>query len=217
MPDIILKPSERYTVGKVVCVGKNYDKHIKEMNSERPDDPVLFLKPSTAIIHEDDDIVLPSYSREVHHEIELALLVTKQAKRIAAADWKDYVGGAGIALDLTLRDHQRVAKDKGLPWSVCKGFDGSCPVSQFVSLKEIPDIQSLTIELLVNGETRQKGSTSEMIYKVDEIVSYISGIFTLEPGDMILTGTPAGVSKLNHGDRLEAKIENIGTAIFNVQ
>lgn len=217
MHEVTLKPAKRLSVGKIVCVGKNYDEHIKEMHSERPETPVLFLKPSTAVVEEGTPINLPVYSNDVHHEIELALLVTKQAKGISASDWKNYIGGAGIALDLTLRDHQRIAKEKGLPWSVSKGFDGSCPVSQFTQIEEISDLQSLDIELKVNGDLRQKGSTAEMIFKIDELVSHISGIFTLEPGDLILTGTPAGVSKLNHGDQLEGRIENIGTAIFDVK
>jgi 5-carboxymethyl-2-hydroxymuconate isomerase len=217
MHEVTLIPAKRFSVGKIVCVGKNYDAHIKEMRSDRPETPVLFLKPSTAILNEDTAIYLPTYSNDVHHEIELALLVTKTARSISVSDWRKYIGGAGIALDLTLRDHQRIAKEKGLPWSVSKGFDGSCPVSHFTPIDKIPDLQNLEIELKVNGELRQKGSTTEMIFKIDELVSHISGIFTLEPGDLILTGTPAGVSKLNHGDRLEARIENIGSSVFNVR
>lgn len=216
MSNVILNPDHSLSVGKIVCVGQNYAKHIKEMASRLPDAPVLFLKPSTAIIHENTPITLPEYSVEVHHEIELALLVTKLASHVPASDWMNYIGGAGIALDLTLRDIQRNAKERGLPWSVSKGFDGSCPLSHFVPLNDITDIQNLQIKLEVNGEIRQDGSTSEMIYKVDHLFSFISGIFTLEPGDIILTGTPAGVSKLNHGDQLDAKIEQIGSMRFNV-
>ena len=216
MHEVILKPDKQYPVGKIVCIGQNYPKHNKEMNSSRPESPILFLKPSTAIIHEGTFIMLPEYSKEVHHEIELALLVGKLTKNIAARDWKDYIAGAGIALDLTLRDHQRTAKDGGLPWSISKGFDGSCPVSEFVPIKDISDIQNLSIELEVNGKIRQAGSTSEMIFKVDQLISFISGIFTLEPGDLVLTGTPAGVSKLNPGDRLNAKIDKIGNVLFKV-
>jgi 5-carboxymethyl-2-hydroxymuconate isomerase len=217
MHEVTLKPAERLSVGKIVCVGKNYDEHIKEMHSERPKSPVLFLKPSTAIIEEGTLINLPVYSNDVHHEIELALLVIKRARGVSASDWKNYIGGAGIALDLTLRDHQRIAKEKGLPWSISKGFDGSCPLSQFTPVDQIKDLQSLEIELKVNGDLRQKGSTAEMIFKIDELVSYISGIFTLEPGDLILTGTPSGVSRLNNGDHLEARIQDIGTSVFDVK
>jgi 2-keto-4-pentenoate hydratase/2-oxohepta-3-ene-1,7-dioic acid hydratase in catechol pathway len=217
MHEVTLKPSKRFSVGKIVCVGKNYDKHIKEMHSDRPESPVLFLKPSTAIVEEGTPINLPVYSNDVHHEIELALLVNKRAQAISPSDWKKYIGGAGIALDLTLRDHQQIAKDQGLPWSVSKGFDGSCPVSQFTPIDQMSELQSLDIELKVNGDLRQKGSTEEMIFKIDELIAHISGIFTLEPGDLILTGTPAGVSRLHHGDHLEASIENIGTTIFDVK
>lgn len=216
MHEVILKPDKRYSVGKIVCIGQNYPKHNKEMNSSYPESPILFLKPSTAIIHEGSSIILPEYSKEVHHEVELALLVSKLAKNIPARDWREFIAGAGIALDLTLRDHQRKAKDGGLPWSVSKGFDRSCPVSEFVPIKDISDIQNLGLELEVNGEIRQAGSTSEMIFKVDQLISFISRIFTLEPGDLVLTGTPAGVSKLNHGDMLNAKIDKIGSVSFNV-
>jgi 5-carboxymethyl-2-hydroxymuconate isomerase len=217
MYNVKLKPKETFSVGKIICVGKNYAAHIKEMNSEHPDSPVLFLKPATAILNQGIKITLPKYSKEVHHEVELALLVTKQGKNIPADSWHTYIGGAGIALDLTLRDLQRVAKEKGLPWSICKGFDGACPISDFVPIESIADIQNLQIELKVNDEVRQQGSTAQMLYKVDKLVSYISGIFTLEPGDVILTGTPAGVSKIDSGDRIWANIQEIGSITFDVQ
>ena len=216
MHKVTLQPEHGFSVGKIVCVGQNYAAHIKEMDAKKTGDPVLFLKPSTALLYEGQKITLPQYSNEVHHEIELALLVNKQARNVPETHWQEYIAGAGIALDLTLRDLQKMAKNQGLPWSVSKGFDGACPISVFVPIKKIIDIQALNILLKVNGDIRQQGSTADMIWKVPELVSYISTIFTLEPGDIILTGTPAGVSKLQHGDKLEAAIESLGVMHFEV-
>ena len=216
MTKITLKPGTEFRVGKIVCVGRNYDEHISEMLAERPSDPVLFLKPSTAILNEGNNITLPKFSNEVHHEIELALLIVKEAKSIKSDNWENYVAGAGIALDLTLRDHQSVAKKKGLPWCISKGFDGACPISSFVSFDDIKNIDKLKIELFVNGELRQSGNTKQMIFPPGKLLEYISSIFTLEPGDIVLTGTPSGVGPLQTGDQLKGIIENIGEMEFAV-
>jgi 2-keto-4-pentenoate hydratase/2-oxohepta-3-ene-1,7-dioic acid hydratase in catechol pathway len=198
-------------------VGQNYHRHIAELKSKKSKDPLLFLKPSTAILHEGEEIILPEFSNEVHHETELAFLVGKKGKNISRTEWNNYIIGAGIALDLTLRDVQREAKKDGNPWTISKGFDGSLPISQFVSLEGISDVQNLTIELYVNKKLRQKGFTGDMIWPVDELVSFISKIFTLESGDIILTGTPEGVGELNSGDHLKAMISEVGTMEFHVR
>jgi acylpyruvate hydrolase len=216
MSIIKLNPDKTYKVGKIVCVGQNYSLHIEEMKSKASKDPILFLKPATSLLGEEENIVLPDYSNEVHYETELALLVGKKAKNIKRSEWKSYIIGAGIALDLTLRDWQRKAKEKGHPWAVAKGFDGSCPISSFSPLSEIRDIQSLSIQLYLNNEIRQEGNTGEMIRPVDELLAYISTIFTLEEGDIILTGTPAGVGEINSGDHLRAVISDIGSVEFIV-
>ena len=216
MAKIILKPDTEFKVGKIVCVGRNYDEHISEMSAERTSDPVLFLKPATALLNEGKPITLPSYSNEIHHEIELAFLIEKEAKSIKSDDWQKYVAGAGIALDLTLRDHQSVAKKKGLPWSVSKGFDGACPIGAFVPLKDIKNIDELKIELYVNSKLRQSGNTNQMIFSPGKLIEYISSIFTLEPGDIILTGTPSGVGPIQSGDDVRGVIENIGEIAFKV-
>jgi len=216
MSKIKLNPNKIYKVGKIVCVGQNYARHIEEMKSKTSKDPVLFLKPATSLLGEGKNIVLPGYSNEIHYETELALLVGKKAKNINRSDWKNYVIGAGIALDLTLRDWQRKAKEKGHPWAVAKGFDGSCPISSFSPLNIIRNIQSLSIQLYLNNEIRQEGSTSDMIRPVDELLAYISTIFTLEEGDIVLTGTPAGVGEIKSGDHLRAVISEIGSVEFNV-
>ena len=216
MAIVILKPNTEFSVGKIVCVGRNYAEHISEMSAEKPSDPVLFLKPSTAILNEGQQIKIPSFSHEVHHEIELALLISREAKSIKANNWNNYVGGSGIALDLTLRDHQAIAKKKGLPWSVSKGFDGACPIGSFVSLDLVNNIEELKIELYVNDELRQEGNTNQMIFSPGILLEYISSIFTLEAGDIILTGTPSGVGAIQTGDEIRGVIENLGEIFFTV-
>jgi 5-carboxymethyl-2-hydroxymuconate isomerase len=216
MTIIKLLPDQIFNVGKIVCVGQNYRLHIEEMKSKTTKDPVLFLKPSTALLPEGNEIILPEYSNEVHFETELALLVGKKARNINRSAWREYISGIGIALDLTLRDWQRRAKEKGHPWAVAKGFDGSCPISSFVPLRENVDIQSLSIQFYLNNELRQDANTREMIHTVDELLAYISGIFTLEEGDLVLTGTPAGVGEIRSGDKLAATISEIGTVNFIV-
>lgn len=216
MATVVLGPDTVYRVGKIVCVGQNYLKHISELASKRQEKPVLFLKPSTAVLNEGQKIILPDYSSEVHHETELALLVGKKASRISSENWKAYIRGAGIALDLTLRDLQAIAKERGLPWAIAKGFDGSCPVSGFVPIEAVPDIQTLDIKLYVNGVLKQQGSTRDMIFPVACLLEFITSIFTLEPGDLVLTGTPSGVGPITSGDQLEASITAIGSMTFHV-
>jgi len=217
MSIIKLEPETFIKVGKIICVGQNYMKHIDELNSIRSKDPLIFMKPSTAILPEGNTINLPVFSEEVHHETELALLIGKEAKSISGEKWKDYVSGVGVALDLTLRDLQNIAKKNGHPWTICKGFDGSCPISTLVSLEKIKDIRGLNIQLFVNGDLRQDGYTGDMIWQIGELLAYISKFFTLEAGDIILTGTPEGVGKLNPGDHLRASISEIGTMEFKVK
>ena len=217
MSTIKLKPNKTIRVGKLICVGQNYKKHVDEMKSIKSKDPLLFMKPSTAILSEGKFIKLPDFSNEVHYETELALLIGKRAKNISAGHWKDYINAVGIALDLTLRDLQSEAKKKGHPWTISKGFDGSCPLSTFYPLKKIKDIENLNIKLFVNNKLCQDGFTGDMIWPVGELLAFISKIFTLEPGDIILTGTPQGVGKLNHGDHLRASISEIGSMEFIVK
>jgi acylpyruvate hydrolase len=216
MASVTLQPDQLFQVGKIVCVGINYSDHMNEMGNEKPEEPVLFLKPSTAILNEGHKIKMPVFSQELHHEVELALLVGKRACKIHRTEWKRYIIGAGIAIDLTLRDIQRKARKKGLPWSVCKGFDGACPISSFKSIETIPDLQNFALKLSVNGEVRQEGNTNAMIFPIDYLTEYISHRFTLETGDIIITGTPAGVSSLKPDDRIVAEISHIGRMVFQV-
>ncbi|HZY10955.1 MAG TPA: fumarylacetoacetate hydrolase family protein [Bacteroidota bacterium] len=198
--------SQSYRVGKILCLGRNYAEHAKEMNAEIPDHPVIFLKPSTAIIHSGDDIILPKISRQLHHEVELVVAIGKRGKNIIASEADSYILGYGVGLDMTLRDVQFEAKKKGLPWSVAKGFDTSAPVSEIIPVSKITNPSELIIRCSVNGSKRQETSVSKMIFSIDKIIEYTSSIFTLEPGDLIFTGTPEGVGEIKPGDLIEAEL-----------
>jgi len=195
---------------KIVCLGRNYAEHAKELGHEVPEEPVIFLKPPSALVGPNQAIILPRKSKHVDHEVELAVIIGKRAKGIRAEKAMDYVLGYTILLDITARDLQWEAKRKGLPWTVAKGFDTFAPVGPRIVDRRELRIDDLEIGLKVNGEVRQLARTSEMIFKVPEIIEYVSGIMTLEPGDIIATGTPAGVGPLRHGDKVEAWIEGIG-------
>jgi 5-carboxymethyl-2-hydroxymuconate isomerase len=200
----------KFRIGKILCIGRNYVDHIKELGNEPPSAPVVFMKPASSIIGNGDRVVIPAYSENCHHEAELAILIGRKAKGLTAADALSCVAGYGVAIDLTLRDVQDNLKKKGLPWDIAKGFDTACPLSNFVPAAEVADPQNLDIRMEVNGEVRQNGNTSLMINPAADLISYLSGIFTLEPGDVILTGTPAGVSRVVAGDRLSAEIPGVG-------
>ena len=208
---------EPIPVGKILCLGQNYAAHAREMKSDIPSRPIVFLKPSSAIIADGDTISAPPISNEVHHEVELVVLIGKNGKNISRESAFDYIEGYGVGLDMTLRDVQREARNAGQPWAVSKGFDTSAPLSEFVPRAFIPDPHSLTIRLSVNGEERQHANTREMIFRIDEVISYLSSIFTLERGDLVYTGTPEGVGPVVSGDLLQAEIEIIGTVTVHVQ
>jgi len=210
MKAAVLTSGEKFPIGKILCIGRNYVDHIKELGNEAPAAPVIFMKPASAVIGGDEEVVIPSYSANCHHEAELALLVGKTGKNIREEAALSYLAGYGVAIDLTLRDVQDELKKKGLPWDIAKGFDTACPLSAFVPAARISDPQNLTITMKVNGELRQNGSTSLMINTAAKIISHLSAIFTLEQGDIILTGTPAGVSRIVPGDRLCAEIPGVG-------
>lgn len=197
---------EEIPVGKILCLGRNYAEHAKEMQSEVPDCPLVFIKPSSALISDGQDIVIPRISQEVHHEVELVVAIGKTGKRMQQEQARNYILGYGVGLDMTLRDIQREAKKKGLPWSVAKGFDTSAPVSEIVPASMIASTAALEIQCRVNGTLRQTSRTDQMIFPVEQIISYLSTLFTLERGDLIFTGTPAGVGTVVPGDRIEAEL-----------
>ena len=204
-------------VGKILCLGRNYAAHAREMQAEVPAVPVVFIKPSTAIIHDGDAVTIPPFSHELHHEVEMVVVIEKGGRDIPVEEAYTHVGGYAVGLDMTLRDIQENAKGKGLPWSVSKGFDTSAPVSPAVPKELIPDPHGLEISLSVNGRIRQHSSTEKMILPVPDIVSYLSGVFTLEPGDLIFTGTPEGVGAVVPGDLLEATLQQVGTLRVTIQ
>ena len=211
MKIVTLLPShKKLTVGKILCLGQNYANHAKEMGGTPPTSPIIFLKPSTAIIENGDAIVLPKMSEDVHHEVELTVLLGKHGKNIPQSKALDYVEGYGIGLDMTMRDRQKEARAAGNPWSIAKGFDTSAPLSPFIYKSLVTNPDNLEIMLSVNGKERQHSNTSNMIYKIDYIIAFLSSIFTLEEGDVIYTGTPEGVGKVVAGDVIEAEIPGIG-------
>jgi 2-keto-4-pentenoate hydratase/2-oxohepta-3-ene-1,7-dioic acid hydratase in catechol pathway len=212
MSSILFEASGKsFSVGKILCLGRNYAAHAQEMSAAVPELPVVFLKPATAIIHEGENVIIPHISADVHHEVEMVIVIGKRAKDVRVANAYAYVEGYAVGLDMTLRDVQAEAKQKGLPWTVAKGFDTSAPVSYAVEKAKVANPHSLTLSLKVNGERRQHSSTAKMIFRIDFLVSYLSTIFTLEPGDLIFTGTPEGVGSVRSGDVLEAELETVGT------
>lgn len=215
---VTLHPShQQRPISKVLCLGRNYADHAREMNSPVPEAPIVFLKPATAVIGNGEAIVIPPFSHDVHHEVEMVVLIGREGKDIPASSAFDYVAGYGIGLDMTLRDIQADAKKKGLPWSVAKGFDTSAPVSTIVEKELVRDPHNLDITLKVNGKTRQKSNTRNMIFSVDHVVSYLSSIFTLEAGDLVFMGTPEGVGQVREGDTLEAELAGVSSLRVTVQ
>ncbi len=189
-------------LGKIVCVGRNYAEHARELDNPVPDDPLLFIKPATSATRLEEPIVAPFAQGEVHFETELSLLVGETLKDAGAAEAERAIVGIGLALDLTLRDVQGRLKEQGHPWEVAKGFDGACPLSAFLPLGEVPNWSALGFTLAVDGEERQHGHGADMLFPIPELVAEMSRHFTLEPGDVVLTGTPAGVGELPRGAEL---------------
>ncbi len=203
--------AEAIAVGKIVCMGRNYVDHISELNNKRPAEPMFFIKPATALCSLTRPIVLPHYSQKVRHELELALLIGTTFKNATpAANLLEVIDAYGVAIDVTLQDLQDRCKKNGHPWEIAKGFDGSCPVSEFVPKAHIANPQELRMRMTVNGEVRHDDTTQLMIWPIVEILAAASKYFTIEEGDLVLTGTPAGVGPLNKGDALEMEISGLG-------
>jgi 2-keto-4-pentenoate hydratase/2-oxohepta-3-ene-1,7-dioic acid hydratase in catechol pathway len=195
-------------LGKVLCIGQNYQDHIAEMNSKTAPEALFFIKPNTAVVAIHQPFSIPDQLGAVHNETELAVLIQAPLTKVSPDQVLDAVWGYGLALDLTLRDQQKKLKELGRPWEIAKGFDGACPVSDFIPAAELADVQQLEFSLRVNGELRQQGDTRMMIRSVTQIISEMSQFFTLLPGDLVLTGTPAGVGPLYSGDQLELNLAN---------
>ncbi|MGY6523300.1 MAG: fumarylacetoacetate hydrolase family protein [Mongoliitalea sp.] len=202
---------------KVIAIGRNYAEHIEELNNERPSAPVVFLKPDTAVLKNNAPFYHPDFSQNIHHEVELVLKVCKEGKYIQPQFAHRYFDEIGIGIDFTARDLQDTCKAKGLPWEIAKAFNGSAPVGSFLPVSEFTAMNDINFHLAINGELKQKGNTSMMLFDFNAIIAYVSQFFTLKKGDLIFTGTPAGVSKVNIGDRLEAFIEDQKLLDFEIK
>jgi 2-keto-4-pentenoate hydratase/2-oxohepta-3-ene-1,7-dioic acid hydratase in catechol pathway len=201
---------------KLICVGRNYADHISELQNERPEQPVIFLKPDSAIILKQHPFVIPEFSNDVHHEVEILVKIKKVGKYIDTKFASNYYDEIGLGIDFTARDLQAKLKQKGLPWEISKAFDGSALIGDFIDKHKL-DINNTNFSLLVNGKIVQKGNTSKMLWNIDNLIAYISQFFTLKIGDIIFTGTPEGVAKVNPDDVLEGFIENNKMFRLNVK
>lgn len=195
-------------VGKILCIGRNYAAHAAELNNPLPDQAVLFIKPADAACDMSQTVVIPSGQGSVHHELEIALLIGSPLKNATPDECLNAIAGVGLGLDLTLRDVQSGLKQKGLPWERAKAFDGACPLSPFVSAAKVSDWQDLHFSLTRNGQPQQTGHSANMLYPVAELLSEMSSVFSINPGDVVMTGTPEGVGPMSAGDKLTVTLED---------
>ena len=215
--DLTLPDGRTVRPGKILCIGRNYAEHVREMGDvavptpEAVPDPFVFLKPTTALVPDGGEIVLPRQSHDVHHELELVVVIGARGRHIAEADALGHVAAYALGLDLTARDLQAAAKATKGPWSIAKGFDTFAPLGPLLDAAQIDDPQDVQITLSVNGEMRQDGTTADMLTPVARLVAFLSSVFTLEPSDLIYTGTPAGVAAVQRGDELLGAIDGLGT------
>ena len=191
---------------KIICIGRNYIDHIKELSNQKPLNPVVFLKPDSSIIAKNQNFIIPSFSNEIHHEVELVVKINKVGKHIDKSFSHKYYDEIGLGIDFTARDIQSNLKEKGHPWEKSKAFDNSCMVGNFLKKEKLEDISKIEFSLKKNNEIVQSGCSNDMLWKIDELISYVSQYFTLKIGDLIFTGTPSGVSKVESGDILEGYI-----------
>lgn len=189
---------------KIICIGRNYAKHAKEMKADLPTEPVFFMKPDTALLKE-EQFYFPEFTKDLHHEIELVLKISKAGKYIEEQFAHKYYEEIGLGIDFTARDLQQQCKEKALPWEKAKAFDNSAPIGKFINKQNL-DLSSINFELKLNGETKQIGSSSDLIFSFDKIICYVSKFVSLKTGDLIFTGTPEGVGPVNIGDKLEGFI-----------
>jgi len=201
---------------KIICIGRNYSAHISELKNERPSDPVIFLKPETAVLLKKQAFFIPDFSDDVHYEVEVLVKINRVGKHIQEKFAHKYYDQIGLGIDFTARDLQQKLKEKGLPWEKAKGFDGAAVIGEkWLDKNSIPDLNNLKFSLQKNSEFVQQGNTGDMLWKIDEIIAYVSQYFTLKMGDIIFTGTPEGVGKVDTNDKLTGFIEN--EQIFSIQ
>jgi 2-keto-4-pentenoate hydratase/2-oxohepta-3-ene-1,7-dioic acid hydratase in catechol pathway len=193
---------------KIICIGRNYKNHIEELNSAYPEDPVFFLKPESSILRNNKDFFLPNFSNNIQYELEVVLKINRLGKHIQEKFAHRYFDEISLGIDFTARDLQQKCKDEGLPWEISKAFDGSAAIGKFISIEEIEDLNDISFKLYQNDIIVQNGNTSNMIFSYNKIIAYVSKFFTLKIGDLIYTGTPAGVGKVEIGDNLRGTINN---------
>lgn len=199
---------------KIICIGRNYANHIAELNNEKPSEPVVFMKPDSAVLLKQHPFVIPEFSSDIHHEVEVLVKINKVGKYIEPKFAHKYYDEIGLGIDFTARDLQAKLKEKGLPWEKAKAFDGSAVIGDFINIDQIQNLNQLSFSLQSNGQVVQSGNTSLMLWTIDEIIAYVSQFFTLKIGDIIFTGTPEGVAKVNPNDVLEGFIE--GKRMFRI-
>lgn len=193
---------------KLICIGRNYADHIKELANVRPEDPVVFIKPDSAILPREQDFYIPGFTDDVHYEVEVLVKIKKVGKHIHPKYASTYYDEIGLGIDFTARDLQARLKEKGLPWEKAKGFDGAAVVGRWLPKTHFNDLNALSFSLRKNGETVQEGNTADMLWKIDELISHVSQFFTLKKGDIIFTGTPSGVGRIQANDYLSGLLEN---------
>ncbi len=201
---------------KILCVGRNYALHAKELGNAVPENPVIFSKPDTALLLNNEDFYIPDFSQDIHHEVEVIIKICKVGKNIHPEFASNYYQEIGLGIDFTARDLQLELKEKGLPWELSKAFDQSAVIGKWIKKDQI-DVNNINFSLLKNDEIVQVGNTSDMLFKIDEIISFVSRYFTLKTGDILFTGTPAGVGKINIGDKLKGYLENESMFDFQVK
>ena len=200
---------------KIICIGRNYASHIEELQNERPTEPVVFMKPDSAVLLKQHPFVIPEFSQEIHHEIELIVKISKVGKHIDTKFAHKYYDEISVGIDFTARDVQDQLKGKGLPWEKAKSFDGSAVIGEFLPKKQFYSLENITFELTNNNKTVQKGNASLMLWKIDELISFVSEYFTLKIGDIVFTGTPEGVAVVKPEDVLEGFLE--GNKLFSIK
>ena len=201
---------------KIICIGRNYSEHIRELNNEVPDEPVIFMKPDSALLRNNEPFFIPDFSQDVHYECELIIRINRLGKNIESRFANRYFDEIGLGIDFTARDLQNKLKDKGLPWEKAKAFDRSAVISsEFIAKEKLPDLTAIKFQLKKNGEVVQNGNSSYMLFPLEEIISHVSKYFTLKIGDLIYTGTPAGIGPVTIGDRLEGFLE--GKKMFDFE
>lgn len=202
---------------KIIAIGRNYAEHAKELNNPIPDNPVIFLKPDTAVLKDNKPFYIPDFSSDIHYELEVVLKICKEGKHISEKFAHKYYEELGLGIDFTARDIQNAHKSKGLPWELAKAFDHSAAISNFVPKTQIGDIYDLPFQLKINGEMRQNGNTRHILFSFEKIITFVSRYITLKKGDLIFTGTPEGVGPVRQGDRLEAWLQEEQLLNFEIK